>query len=313
MNAISDTRSGAGRSGARTIDSRVDRGRFSQRLTGPSAALPSERRNATLAARTSWGVSTSRHQQPQGDRPQGPRLGQAGHGTGQRRAVAICPPVGKHDPDRSRRGDRRPLRPVRRRGRLPPGPAPPSGEQGPHRPLDQAQAPRRSSALGATPGDCCQPLGLARGQRHPHPRLPRPRRIGLDHLRPTGEPATGTTLLHPRPNSGHKRPGRRAGRDRPAPQTYLTCGIPTILHDSLNLRRTGRYWLAGSDTEESRVRTLSRPPHRAAGEAGLSACLFLPSPNAGSLGGNRAATARLQREPNALVAWRGKTRTPPAS
>src|SRR4029453_13361029 len=43
MNAISDTRSGAGLSGARIIDSRVDSGRFSQRLTGPSASLPSER------------------------------------------------------------------------------------------------------------------------------------------------------------------------------------------------------------------------------------------------------------------------------
>jgi hypothetical protein len=57
---------GAGRSGARSIDSRVDRGRLSRRLTGPSASLPSERRSATLAARTSWGVSTSCHQQPAG-------------------------------------------------------------------------------------------------------------------------------------------------------------------------------------------------------------------------------------------------------
>jgi hypothetical protein len=66
VNATSYTRSGAGRSGARSIDSRVDSGRLMKRLTGPSASLPSERRNATLAARASWGVSTSCHQQPAG-------------------------------------------------------------------------------------------------------------------------------------------------------------------------------------------------------------------------------------------------------
>jgi hypothetical protein len=38
-NATSDTRSGAGRSGARSIDSRVDRGRLMKRLTGPSASF----------------------------------------------------------------------------------------------------------------------------------------------------------------------------------------------------------------------------------------------------------------------------------
>jgi hypothetical protein len=101
VNATSDTRSGAGRSGAITIDSRVDRGRFSQRLTGPSASLPNERRNATLADLASPG---SLHILPpaasgQGDRPQGPCLGQAGHGTGQagiafggRLALAVVTP-----------------------------------------------------------------------------------------------------------------------------------------------------------------------------------------------------------------------------
>jgi hypothetical protein len=65
-NATSDTRSGAGRSGASAIDSRLDRGRLSRRLTGPSMSLPSERRSAALAARTSVGVSTSCHQHPAG-------------------------------------------------------------------------------------------------------------------------------------------------------------------------------------------------------------------------------------------------------
>jgi hypothetical protein len=83
-NATSDTRSGAGRSRASSIDSRVDRGRFSQRLTGPSEALPSERRNASLAARASWGCPhPATNSQQAGQPPAGPCLGQPGHGPGQ--------------------------------------------------------------------------------------------------------------------------------------------------------------------------------------------------------------------------------------
>jgi hypothetical protein len=67
---------------------------LSRRLTGPSASLLSERRNAVFAARASWGV----HVLPpaaggQLDGPQGPCLGQAGHGTGQ--AVVV---LGGHLP-----------------------------------------------------------------------------------------------------------------------------------------------------------------------------------------------------------------------
>jgi hypothetical protein len=101
--------------------------------------------------------------------------------SGQRRAVAIGPPVGIHDPD--------PVAP-NQSGVVADhhqDPLQPGGEQGPHRPLDQAQPPQPEQRLGATPGDRCQPLRLARGQHHPHPRQPRPRRIGLNHLRPTGE------------------------------------------------------------------------------------------------------------------------------
>ena len=106
---------------------------------------------------------------------------------GQRRAVAVCPPVGIHDPD--------PATPkATDNGRDQSGvvtdhdqdPLQPSGEQGPHDPLDQAQATEAEQGLGGTPGDRFQPLGPARGQHHPHPRQPRQRRIGLD-LRPRGE------------------------------------------------------------------------------------------------------------------------------
>ena len=106
----------------------------------------------------------------------------------QRRAVAICPPVGIHDPDPAApeaTDDRRDRAGVVADHHQ--DPLQPSGEQGPHRPLDQAQPPQPEQRLGATPGDRCQPLGLARGQHHPHPRQPRPRRIGPDHLCPTGE------------------------------------------------------------------------------------------------------------------------------
>jgi hypothetical protein len=43
-----------------------------------------------------------------------------------------------------------------------------AGEEGPHGPLDQAQATQPEKGLGATPGDRFQPLGPARGQ-HPTP------------------------------------------------------------------------------------------------------------------------------------------------
>jgi hypothetical protein len=106
---------------------------------------------------------------------------------GQRRAVAICPLVGIHDPD--------PATPkATDNGRDQSGvvtdddqdPLQPAGEQGPHGPLDQAHATQPKQDLGATPGDRLQPLGPTRGQHHPHPRQPRPRRIRLD-LRPRGE------------------------------------------------------------------------------------------------------------------------------
>ena len=67
---------------------------------------------------------------------------------GQRRAVAICPPVGIHDPDlvateaTDNRRDRSGVVADHHQN-----PLQPSGEQGPHRPLDQAQPPSRSSAL----------------------------------------------------------------------------------------------------------------------------------------------------------------------
>jgi hypothetical protein len=106
----------------------------------------------------------------------------------QRRAVAICPPVGVHRPDLAAAG-------AADDGRDRSGvvadhhqdPLQPSGQQGPHRPLDQAQPAQPEQDLGTTPGDRLQPLGPARGQHHPHPRQPRPRRIGLDHLHPSGE------------------------------------------------------------------------------------------------------------------------------
>jgi len=107
---------------------------------------------------------------------------------GQRRAVAVAPPVGVYGPDP-------PGRQVADDGRDRPGvvadddqdPLQPAVEQGPHGPLDQAQAPHPEQHLGATPSDGFQPFGPARGQHHTHPRQPRQRRIGLDHLHPTGK------------------------------------------------------------------------------------------------------------------------------
>jgi hypothetical protein len=107
---------------------------------------------------------------------------------GERRAVAVLPPVGVHGPD--------PAAPkAADDGRDRPGvvadhdqdPLQPAGQQGPHRPLDQAQPTQPQQRLGATPGDRLEPLGPARGQHHAHPRQLRQRRIGLDHLRPRGE------------------------------------------------------------------------------------------------------------------------------
>jgi hypothetical protein len=79
---------------------------------------------------------------------------------GQRRAVAICPPVGIHDPDPAA------SKPAND-GRDWSGvvadhhhdPLQSSDEQGPHRPLDQAQPTQPEQGRGATPSDRCQPLG----------------------------------------------------------------------------------------------------------------------------------------------------------
>jgi hypothetical protein len=67
---------------------------------------------------------------------------------GQRRAVAIRPPLGIHHPDPTtakatdNRGDRSGVVADHDQD-----PLQPSGKQRPHRPLDQAQPPSRSSAL----------------------------------------------------------------------------------------------------------------------------------------------------------------------
>jgi hypothetical protein len=68
--------------------------------------------------------------------------------SGQRRAVAVCPSVGIHDPDPvapKATDDRRDRSGVVADHHQ--NPLQPSGEQGPHRPLDETQPPTRSSAL----------------------------------------------------------------------------------------------------------------------------------------------------------------------
>jgi hypothetical protein len=115
--------------------------------------------------------------------------------SGQRRAVPICPPVGIHDPDpvAPKATDDRRDRP-RVVADHHQDPLQPNGEQGPHGPLDQAQAPQPEQRLGATPGDRCQPLGLARGQHHPNPRPPRQRRVRPDLFRLTGHRGQRSSL-----------------------------------------------------------------------------------------------------------------------
>jgi hypothetical protein len=107
---------------------------------------------------------------------------------GQRRAIALAPPVGVDGPDPA-------ARQAADDGRDRPGvvaddhqdPLQPVGEQGPHRPLGQAQATQPQQRLGATPGDGLEPLGPASGQHHAHPRQPRQRRGGPGRARPRGE------------------------------------------------------------------------------------------------------------------------------
>jgi hypothetical protein len=60
------------------------------------------------------------------------------------------------------------------------------GEQGPHRPFDQAQATQPEQGLGGTPGERFQPLGPARSQHDTHPRRPRQRRGGASRARRLG-------------------------------------------------------------------------------------------------------------------------------
>jgi hypothetical protein len=71
---------------------------------------------------------------------------------GQRRAVAICPPVGVHSPDPAAA---EPADDGRDRSGVVANhhqdPLQPSGHEGPHGPLDQAQATQAEQGLGATP------------------------------------------------------------------------------------------------------------------------------------------------------------------
>jgi hypothetical protein len=167
-NATSDTRSGGGRSGARTIDSRVDSGRLNRRLTGPSEALLSERRNARFAARASWGCPRPATSSP---RAAPPPAG-AGSGPGGSRHRPDCgrlrwlPGVGGRTP-RPRagtRGSRSPARPGacrrRPRPRSPPGPGFPL-------PRRLLRLPRHSSSSRALPDPRTAPM------TNPHLAAPR--------------------------------------------------------------------------------------------------------------------------------------------
>jgi hypothetical protein len=107
---------------------------------------------------------------------------------GQRRAVAVAPLVGIDGPD--------PAAPqAADNGRDRSGvvaddhqdPLQPSGEQGPHGPLDQAQATQPQQGLGAAPGEGLEALGPAGGEHHTHPRQPRRRRVAPGRARPLGK------------------------------------------------------------------------------------------------------------------------------
>src|SRR5215217_4298226 len=218
VNATSDTRSGAGRSGASSIDSRVDSGRLSRRLTGPQGTclgqagdgtgqavitfggclvlaaehLGREQERAAVDGRlvqvlaegdhgpvhhpnpssrfparaTGRGIDehsrlTGRQQPDQcslaedmvgGDQQEQRFALDLALNRSQRRAVAICPPVGIDDPDPAAP---EPAADCRHR----PGVVAhnhqdllePSGQQGPNGPLDQAQPTQPEQNLEPPP------------------------------------------------------------------------------------------------------------------------------------------------------------------